>query len=74
MQERIPKSWTNKDVILARAGAESTELVTLEEVNELGLAYTYKSGDVKGASVFVPWSSVSWLRPPIPADLQEDEG
>jgi hypothetical protein len=47
--------------------------VTVREVNELGVAYAYKSGEVAGETVFVPWSSVSWMRPPIPGDLEETE-
>jgi hypothetical protein len=46
------------------------ELVILREVNELGLAYVYKTGEVGGETVFVPWASVSWMRPPIPEDLE----
>jgi hypothetical protein len=48
-------------------------LVTLREVGKLGLAYEYKTGEVKGRPVFVPWSSVSWMRPPIPEDLEAPE-
>jgi hypothetical protein len=39
-------------------------------VGELELAYEYKTGEVKGRPVFVPWGSVSWMRPPIPEDLE----
>jgi hypothetical protein len=39
----------------------------------LGLAYAYKTGEVEGQPVFVPWSSVSWMRPPIPQDLEARE-
>ena len=49
-------------MILCRAGTESWELVTLTEV-----------GEVKGRLVFVPWSSVSWMRPTIPEDLEASE-
>jgi len=45
-------------------------LVTLMEVNGLGVVYSYKSGEVEGQPVFVPWTSVSWMRPPIPEDLR----
>jgi hypothetical protein len=54
-------------------GTEIWELVTLKEVNELGLAYAYKSGEVEGRTVFVPWTSVSWMRPPVPGDLESSE-
>jgi hypothetical protein len=57
-------------VILCKAGTERWEVVTLREVGELGLAYEYKTGEVKGRPVFLPWSSVSWMRPPIPKDLK----
>jgi hypothetical protein len=57
-------------VILCKAGTERWELVTLREVGELGLEYEYKTGEVKGQPVFLPWSSVSWMRPPIPEDLK----
>ena len=69
-EERIPQTWVGQDVILCRTGTESGEVVTLREVNELGLAYAYKAGEVEGRLVFVPWSSVSWMRPPIPEDLE----
>ena len=69
-EKRIPQAWVGQDVILCRTGTESWELVTLREVSELGLAYAYKTGEVEGQPVFVPWSSVSWMRPPIPEDLE----
>jgi hypothetical protein len=72
-EEQIPHAWVGQDVILCRTGAEDWELVTLREVSELGLAYSYKSGEVEGKPVFVPWSSVSWMRPPIPEDLETSE-
>ena len=73
-EERIPQAWIGKDVILCRTGTEDWELVTLKEVGELGLAYSYKTGEVEGQPVFVPWGSVSWMRPPIPEDLEASEG
>ena len=69
----IPRAWVGQDLILCRTGTEIWELVTLKEVNELGLAYAYKSGEVEGRSVFVPWTSVSWMRPPVPGDLESSE-
>ena len=72
-EEQIPQAWVGHDVILCRVGTESWELVTLREVSELGLTYEYKAGEVEGQPVFVPWSSVSWMRPPIPEDLQAAE-
>lgn len=69
----IPRAWVGQDLILCRTGTEIWELVTLKEVNELGLAYTYKSGEVEGRTVFVPWASVSWMRPPVPGDLESSE-
>lgn len=77
MQKQIPESWAGKDILLARNGAADSERVTLKEVNELGMAYTYKEGEVEGEPVFVPWSSVSWMRPLVAQDLQdgpEEEG
>ena len=72
-EEQIPQSWIGQDVILCRTGTEDWELVTLREVSELGLAYTYKTGEVEGQPVFIPWNSVSWMRPPIPEDLEASE-
>jgi hypothetical protein len=69
----IPQAWVGQDLILCRTGTEIWELVTLKEVNELGLAYAYKSGEVEGRTVFVPWTSVSWMRPPVPGDLESSE-
>jgi hypothetical protein len=69
----LPHTWVGQDVVLCRTGTEIWELVTLREVGELGLAYEYKTGEVKGQPVFVPWSSVSWMRPPIPEDASETE-
>ena len=71
--DRIPQAWVGQDLILRRTDGESWELVTLKEVNELGLAYSYKSGEVEGRTVFIPWTSVSWMRPPIPGDLEASE-
>ncbi len=71
--DEIPQAWVGQDLILCRTGGEGWELVTLKEVNELGLAYAYKSGEVGGETVFVPWASVSWMRPPIPGDLESSE-
>ena len=71
--EPIPQAWVGQDVILCRTGTESWELVTLREVGEYGVAYAYKTGEVKGQPVFVPWSSVSWIRPSIPGDLEGSE-
>ena len=71
--DSIPRAWVGQDLILCRAGTEIWELVTLKEVNELGLAYAYKSGEVEGRTVFVPWASVSWMRPPVPGDLESSE-
>jgi hypothetical protein len=72
-EERIPQAWVGQDIILCRTGTQDWELVTLREVSELGLAYSYKTGEVEDQPVFVPWSSVSWMRPPIPEDLESSE-
>jgi hypothetical protein len=69
-ENSVPRAWVGQDLVLCRTGAESWELVALREVNELGLAYAYKTGEVEGQPVFVPWTSVSWMRPPIPEDLE----
>ena len=71
--DSIPRAWVGQDLILCRTGTEIWDLVTLKQVNELGLAYTYKSGEVEGRTVFVPWASVSWMRPPVPGDLESSE-
>ena len=71
--DEIPRAWVGQDLILCRTGTEIWELVTLKQVNELGLAYAYKSGEVEGRTVFVPWASVSWMRPPVPGDLESSE-
>jgi hypothetical protein len=39
-------------------------------VGELGLACEYKTGEVKGRPVFMPWGTVSWMQLPIPEDLE----
>lgn len=73
MEKQIPRSWIGEDILLARTGAAESELVNIKEVNEMGLAYTYKVGELKEVPIFVPWSSVSWMRPSIPADMEESE-
>lgn len=69
MEKQIPESWVGEDILLARASAVESELVNIEDVNEMGLAYTYKDGDMVEVPIFVPWSSVSWMRPSVPGDL-----
>jgi hypothetical protein len=69
-EKRIPRAWIGQDLVLCRTGTEAWELVILKEVNELGIAYAYKSGEVRGRSVFVSWTSVNWMRPPIPEDQE----
>jgi hypothetical protein len=73
MEKRIPQSWVGRDLVLHRDGAATWELITLREVNDFGLAYTYKEGEVDGEPVFVPWNAVSWMRPPVPEDLEGTE-
>lgn len=73
-KDRIPRSWIGEDILLARAGAAESELVNVQEVNETGLAYTYKSGEMTEVPIFIPWASVSWLRPSISGDFQEGDG
>ncbi len=73
MEKEIPRSWIGRDLVLSRTGSASWELVTLKQVNDLGVAYTYKEGEVEGEPVFVPWSSVGWMRPSIPEDLEGTE-
>ena len=68
-EKRIPQAWIGRDVLLCRRGAANSELGTLQEVSELGFAYTHKAGEVT-EPIFVPWTSVSWMRPPIPEDLR----
>ena len=70
---RLPQAWIDHDVVLCRAGTENWELVTLKEVGEFGLVYTYKTGEVKDQPVFIPWSEVRWMRPPVPEDLGASE-
>lgn len=71
MEKQIPGSWVGEDILLARAGSAESELVNITEVNETGVAYTYKSGEMSEVPIFVPWSSVSWMRPSMSDDLQE---
>ncbi|CAN5605263.1 hypothetical protein BH24ACT21_BH24ACT21_08000 [soil metagenome] len=71
MEKQIPKSWVGEDILLARTGAAESELVNIEEVNETGVAYSYKAGEMSEVPIFIPWSAVSWMRPSIPDDLQE---
>lgn len=71
--DRIPGNWTGREVVLARVGATDPELVTVREVNDLGLACAYGSGEVGDEPVFMPWSSVSWMRPSVSADLETSE-
>ncbi len=73
MSEQIPGSWSGKDVLLARNGAADSERVTLKEVNDTGLAYTYKEGEIGDEPVFVPWSSVSWMRPLVARDNESHQ-
>ncbi|CAN5868705.1 hypothetical protein BH23ACT11_BH23ACT11_29350 [soil metagenome] len=73
MEKQIPGSWVGEDILLARAGSAESELVNVKEVNDTGVAYTYKSGKMSEVPIFVPWSSVSWMRPSISDDLQESE-
>lgn len=73
MEKQIPKSWVGEDILLARTGAAESELVNIEEVNETGVAYTYKAGEMSEVPIFIPWSAVSWMRPSIPDDLQDSE-
>ena len=70
----IPQAWIGEDLVLCRTGTDIWELVTLSEVGEFGLVYTYKSGEVEGQPIFVPWTSVSWMRPPVRGDLEASEG
>lgn len=73
MEKQIPKSWVGQDILLARSSAADSELVNIQEVNETGLAYTYKTGEMTEVPIFVPWSSVSWMRPSISKDLQQSD-
>lgn len=73
MEDRIPFSWIGRDLVLSRVGATNWELVTLRQVSDLGVAYTYAEGEVEGEPVFVPWTSVGWMRPPVPEDLEGTE-
>ena len=60
MEGKIPGSWVGESILLARTNAAESELVTLAEVNEVGLAYSYKEGEMSDVPIFVPWSAVSW--------------
>ena len=70
---QVPQAWVGQDVVLCRTGTEGWELVTLVQVGELGLAYAYEAGEVRGQPVFLPWTSVSWMRPPVPGDFETSE-
>ena len=67
-EKRIPQAWIGRDVLLCRRGAANSELGTLQEVSELGFAYTHRAGEVT-EPIFVPWSAVSRVRPSVPEDL-----
>ncbi len=69
----IPQAWIGEDLVLCRTGTENWELVTLREVGELGVVYAHKSGDVEGKPIFVPWTSVAWMRPPVPEDQDSSD-
>lgn len=73
LEKEIPKSWVGEAVLLARAGASESELVNVKGVNETGVAYTYETGEMTEIPVFVPWSAVSWMRPSMPSDQQQEE-
>jgi hypothetical protein len=73
MEKQIPKSWVGEDILLARTGAAESELVNIQEINETGVAYTYKAGEMSEVPIFVPWSAISWMRLSIPDDLQSSE-
>jgi hypothetical protein len=70
LEKQIPHGWVGRDLVLHRAGASSWEFITLKEANEIGVAYTYKEGEVEGEPVFVPWSGISWIRPPVSEDFE----
>ena len=72
-ENQVPRSWVDQDILLARSGATSSELTVLKDVSETGLVYVYKSGEVEGQPIFVPWTAVSWMRPAIPEDTGEDD-
>ena len=71
--ESIPQAWIGEDLVLCRTGTETWELVTLREVGEFGVVYAHKSGDVEGRPIFVPWTSVAWMRPPVPEDQDSSD-
>ncbi len=52
-EKRIPQAWIGRDVLLCRRGAANSELGTLQEVSELGFAYTHRAGEVT-EPIFVP--------------------
>ena len=70
-EKQVPRSWLEQDVLLARSGATASELAVLKDVSETGLVYVYKSGEVEGQPIFVPWTAVSWMRPAIPEDSED---
>ena len=55
-------------MLLCRRGVANSELGTLQEVSQLGFAYTHRAGEVT-EPIFVPWSAVSWVRPYVPEEL-----
>ncbi|MGH3086788.1 MAG: hypothetical protein ACRDSJ_05655 [Rubrobacteraceae bacterium] len=73
MDKEIPHSWIGRGLVLSRADSANWELITLKQVSDLGVAYTYAEGEIEGEPVFVPWHSISWIRPPVPEDLQNTE-
>ena len=73
-EKQVPRTWIDQDILLARSGATTSELTVLKDVSEVGLVYVYKSGEVEGQPIFVPWTAVSWMRPAIPEDAEGSSG
>lgn len=72
-EKRVPRSWIGEQVLLARTTGADSELVNLREVNDTGLVYAYETGELAEVPIFVPWASVSWIRPSVPKDSEATE-
>ncbi len=68
--KRIPEAWIGRDLTVARANTADAELVNLQGVNEWGVTFAYTEAEVQ-EPVFIPWSSVSWMRLTVPAEVED---
>lgn len=67
---RIPEAWIGRGITVARTNATEAELVSLEDVNAWGVTCGYTEAEVQ-EPVFIPWSSVSWMRLTVPVEVED---